>query len=121
MLSILRWILIAYFVDSLLILFFAQLLHAATFGSFHAVAIEFFRRLFTAGNAGKGQALYSSASFGAGGAVGALLSGWLWDYSATLSFVLASLTCVLALILCLIWVKGDLVERSSIEALENPA
>lgn len=114
LLSMLRWLLIAYFVDVLSILIVAQLLHAASFGSFHAVAIEFFRRYFTRGNEGKGQAIYSSASFGAGGAVGALISGWTWDYSASLSFVIASAFCAAALILCWFWVRGNLVEHDKV-------
>ena len=39
-LSVLRWGLIGYFADNAVILFFAQLMHAATFGSSHAVAVE---------------------------------------------------------------------------------
>jgi len=57
----------------------AQSLHAATFGSFHAAAMHLTHQYFVGRHQGRGQALYSSLSFGAGGAVGSLLSGFLWS------------------------------------------
>ena len=77
-LTTLRWLLIAGFVEQQAIIVFAQTLHAASFGLYHAVAIYLFHTLFTGAHQGRGQALYSSVSFGAGGAVGVLVSGYLW-------------------------------------------
>lgn len=74
-----RWLMIAEFIDSLPLLVLAQLLHAASFGVIHAVAIHLIHKYFTGRNQGKGQALYSSVSFGAGGALGSLYSGYVWD------------------------------------------
>lgn len=78
-LTSLRWVLIAYCVESVPVLLFAQLLHAASFGIFHAASIVIVHQVFKGRLQGRGQALYSSMSFGAGGAVGALLSGYLWE------------------------------------------
>lgn len=78
-LATLRWLLIAWFVDNVVILLFAQCLHAATFGIYHAVAIQYIHREFKGAHQGRGQALYSSVSFGAGLALGSLVSGYLWD------------------------------------------
>jgi len=97
-LSIIRWIMIGFFVDSIALLIIAQCLHAASFGSFHAFAVEAVRLLFKGGLQGQGMALYSGLSFGAGGAVGAVVSGYLWEMSATITFVLAALVCAIALI-----------------------
>ncbi|MDH3981029.1 MAG: MFS transporter [Gammaproteobacteria bacterium] len=77
-LTILRWLLIAGFAASPAVILFAQVLHAASFGLYHAVAIFLVHRLFTGAHQGRGQALYSSISFGAGGAAGSLASGYLW-------------------------------------------
>ena len=99
LLTVIRWLMIGYLTDSLLALLVAQCLHAASFGAFHAVAVEFIRRLFGE-HQGQGMALYSGLSFGAGGAVGAVLSGWLWVYSQSLSFALASFASFLALMIC---------------------
>lgn len=74
-----RWLLIAYFPQSLSLVILAQLLHAATFGAFHAASIHLVHHYFVGRLRGRGQALFSSLSYGAGGAVGALVSGLTWE------------------------------------------
>lgn len=78
-LTTVRWLLIAWGVEWLGALLFAQVLHAASFGIYHAVAIHLIHKFFTGRHQGRGQALYSSISFGAGGAIGSLVSGYMWD------------------------------------------
>ena len=78
----------------------AQLLHAATFGSFHAASIATVRRVFPPEAQGRGQTLFSSICYGAGGAVGALLAGWAWEASgAALAFSLSSAVALAGLLL----------------------
>ena len=79
MLTTARWLLVAWGVEWLAVVLFAQLLHAASFGIYHAVIIHLIHRFFTGQHQGRGQALYSSISFGAGGAAGSLASGYLWE------------------------------------------
>ena len=98
-LSSVRWALIACFPDHIAVVVLAQCLHAFSFGSFHASAIEVVRRYFPAHQAGRGQALYNSLSFGAGSAVGALTSGYMWEWSNVWTFLSASLVTVLALVI----------------------
>ncbi|MEO8037974.1 MAG: MFS transporter [Betaproteobacteria bacterium] len=57
----------------------AQIAHAATFAFFHGAAAALTYRFFRGRHQSKGQALYSGIGFGAGGAVGGLASGFLWD------------------------------------------
>ena len=98
-LTALRWLLIAFFVESSSIIFLAQLLHAASFGLFHAISISLFHRYFVGKHQGRGQALYASVSFGAGGAVGSLFSGFSWEYfGSTISFVVSALAVCIAFI-----------------------
>lgn len=111
LLAVVRWLLIAFFVDRIEVLLFAQCLHAATFGSFHAVSIELIRRFFKNGHQGQGQAIYGGISFGAGGAVGALVSGFLWDSSPVATFVMASAVSFLALVISYFGVKGSVIEE----------
>jgi PPP family 3-phenylpropionic acid transporter len=66
-------------VQSLGVLLVAQVLHAATFGAYHAAAMHLVHQFFVGRHQGRGQALYSSVSFGAGGAVGTLAAGYLWS------------------------------------------
>ncbi len=89
-----RWLMVALFADQLILLLVSQLLHAATFGSFHAASIALVQRFFTGKTAGQGQAIYSSLGFGLGGALGAWGSGLLWtSIGAQSSYLLA---CVIA-------------------------
>jgi len=74
----LRFLLIGWAVDVLALLVFAILLHAATFGLFHAASLAAVHRIFTGRLEARGQALYSSLTYGVGGAAGTLLAGWSW-------------------------------------------
>jgi len=99
-LTSLRWLLVAWFVDSIAVMVFSQLLHAASFGIYHAVAIYLIHKMFIGRHQGRGQALYSSLSFGAGGAVGSLMSGYLWSgVGAAATFQAAALMSALAFFL----------------------
>ena len=69
LIAALRWLLLGQLADHLGVLLIAQLMHAATFGSFHAAAIHFVQRSFGHRQQGQGQALYASLS-GIGGALG---------------------------------------------------
>lgn len=77
--AVVRFLAIAWFPALLWLLVIAQLLHAATFGSFHAASIAAVHRVFPEAAQARGQTLYSSISYGAGGAAGALGAGWLWE------------------------------------------
>lgn len=96
-LSALRWLLLAFFADNLFIIVFCQLLHAASFGSFHAISMEIVRATFTGRSQGQGQAFYTAVSYGIGGALGAFISGSLWQYGPSVIFSLASLALIVAL------------------------
>jgi len=73
-----RWLLIGYFPDNPSLLVLAQTLHAASFGSFHAAAIQMVYRFFVGRHQHRGQAVYSTVAFGAGGAIGSFYSGHTW-------------------------------------------
>ncbi len=77
--AVVRWLLIGLFPESLACLLLAQTLHAATFGSFHAAATQTVHRFFAGHHQHRGQAAYSTASFGIGGVVGSLYSGYTWE------------------------------------------
>jgi MFS transporter, PPP family, 3-phenylpropionic acid transporter len=78
-LTALRWALQVLFIDSLPMLLLVQCLHLASFGVYHAVSVHLIHQMFRGRLQGRGQAFYSAVSFGAGGALGALLSGHLWE------------------------------------------
>ncbi len=78
-LAAVRFTIIAWGVDVALLMVLAQVLHAATFGAFHASAVSLVHQHFRGRHQSKGQALYSSVAFGAGGTFGGLVSGYMWD------------------------------------------
>jgi MFS transporter, PPP family, 3-phenylpropionic acid transporter len=74
-----RFSLLGWAADELWVVAIAQLLHAATFGAFHAAAVAAVRRVFPEAAHARGQTLFSSVTYGGGAAVGALAAGWLWE------------------------------------------
>ena len=101
LLASLRWLMIGWLPDSLIMLLIAQALHAATFGTFHAAAIHMVHRAFKGKHQGRGQAIYASVSFGVGGSIGSLVAGNLWEtagpqWTFTLSAVVAGFAALIA-------------------------
>jgi PPP family 3-phenylpropionic acid transporter len=108
LLAALRWVLIGNFPDSLWLLLFAQILHAATFGTFHAAAMHLVHHYFRGRHQGRGQALYSSLSFGAGGAVGSLYSGHLWSSAGpVVTYGVSAGISVLAFLIAWRWMEPE--------------
>ena len=77
--AVLRWIVTATLVEQPVWLAASQVLHAATFGLHHALAMHLLRRAFRDRHLGRAQAVYASVSFGAGSALGSLAAGQLWE------------------------------------------
>jgi len=87
--AVLRFLLIGWAVDWVVLVLFAQMLHAMTFGSFHAASIGLVHEFFQGRHQSRGQALFGSFTYGAGGMLGGLASGpiWLhWGASALYTF-----------------------------------
>lgn len=116
-----RWVLLAFFADVLLVVLGSQLLHAATFGVYHAVAIQLIHRFFVSRHQGRGQALYSSLSFGAGGAAGSLLSGYAWEsVGPQVTWLSASAAGALAAVIVWRWLRHPLENGLGSAQLRKP-
>jgi PPP family 3-phenylpropionic acid transporter len=95
--AVVRFLLIGWQAANMPVLLQAQLLHAFTFGAYHASALALVHRHFTGRNQARGQALYNSMAFGVGGTVGTLGSGGAWDaWGAGATFSLAAALALLA-------------------------
>lgn len=102
----LRWALVGLFVDSIWILTLTQMMHAASFGTYHAAAMFLFHRHFRGRHQGQGQALYSSVSFGVGGALGSVAAGYAWaPLGASPTFMLAGLVALAGLLVSWRWLR----------------
>ncbi len=105
-LAAVRWLLIGHYPESLPVLVLAQMLHAATFGSFHAAAMQLVYRFFTGKHQHRGQAVYGSLSFGIGGAVGSLYSGHTWaTLGPTMTFNIAAASAGLAFLVAFFLIR----------------
>ncbi|MCG9491171.1 MFS transporter [Acinetobacter pittii] len=96
-LTSIRWMLVAIFSHDFIGQLFAQCLHAFSFGLFHLIAMRVIFQNFSAGQQGRGQALYSTM-WGLGVAFGSVLAGHFWNIlSGEIIFMCASLIVLLGL------------------------
>lgn len=95
-LGIVRFLAIGWAAHELGIVLLAQLLHAATFGAFHAAAVAAVHRVSPEGAQARGQTLFSGVSYGAGAAAGLVISGWAWSQGgAAMAFSVSSTAALL--------------------------
>lgn len=115
LLAVLRFLLIGFGAESIALLLFAQVLHAATFGVHHSAAIATLQRWFAGPLQARGQALYTSISYGLGGTLGALLLSPLWDTfgppAVYLAAALLALAGAVAAVLCFRWHADPVQEQ----------
>jgi len=97
----LRWFLVALYADSIWLLAFTQLIHAASFALFHSASMIFISEHFTSCQQSRGQAVYLGGVYGVGGAIGAYVAGILWldGLGASTAFLTASASVLLAALL----------------------
>ncbi|MBY4678702.1 MFS transporter [Marinobacterium arenosum] len=113
LLCVLRWLMIGLWPEQLGLMLLAQTLHAATFGTLHALGIALVHHYFSDRCHGQGQALFSSAGFGAGGACGALVSGLLWESAGPLAtFGLAAAGSLVAIVLATVWIYPEKLQQN---------
>jgi len=79
-LAVLRFGMIGFAVDNIVLLLIAQSLHAATFGSFHAASVEVITQFFNGRHQARGQAIYNSVAYGVGGSIGGLAGGYALQF-----------------------------------------
>jgi MFS transporter, PPP family, 3-phenylpropionic acid transporter len=100
--AIVRFLLIGWGVDFLVLLLIAQVLHAVSFGAYHAASVGQIHEFFRGRHQSKGQALYGSLSYGAGGMLGGLASGPIWlHYGASVLYSCSAGVALLGLLLIL--------------------
>ena len=93
--GVVRFLMIGFGADSLLLLLIAQILHAATFGVHHSASVATLQRWFAGPLQARGQALFISVSYGLGGSLGGLLLSACWDtFGARFVYMIAALLCL---------------------------
>ena len=120
--AVCRFVLMGWGVESVTIMLLVQLMHGLTFGAYHASAIAAVNEWFPGRTQARGQALYSSLSFGAGGLLGALISGYTWElWGAGWTFTLSAAFAVIGFGLVWGWVgKNAAVDASGRQKIGDP-
>lgn len=112
-LSVLRWVVTALLPDHLVSMVLVQLLHAASFGAMHIVGIGLVQHYFPPLTQGRGQALFSSLGFGAGGFSGSVAAGMIWEQGGGLAaFLVAAASCVVAIVLTMVWIHPEKAQQN---------
>lgn len=115
--AVVRYLMIGWCANWMGVLIVAQLLHAFSFAAHHAVSIAYIHRYFGADHQTQGQALYIVFTFGMGGSLGTLLTGWFWnDLGGNWMFTVASAASLLALLICWRWLKEPSSALSSVKS-----
>lgn len=105
-LAVLRFVMIGAGTGSIMVLILAQTLHAATFGSFHAACVAIVHEYFRGRHQAKGQAIYSSVSYGLGGTLGGISGGYALQYlGGETTFMLTAIYPLIGLFVVAIWLK----------------
>ena len=98
--AVLRFLLIGWAVDIVVLLLLAQVLHALTFGAYHAASLGLVHEFFQGRHQSRGQALFGSLTYGAGGILGGLASGPIWQHwGATALYTSSAAMALLGLML----------------------
>lgn len=104
--AVIRFFLIGAYVDSMILLFIAQVMHAATFGSFHVASIQLIAHFFYNEHQARGQSLYNSITYGVGGAIGGLGGGYMIEYSGMANtFMLSAILPFLGFMVLIVGLK----------------
>lgn len=109
--AVVRFMLIGGMVDVVVLLLVAQVLHALTFGAFHAASIGLVHAYFQGRHQSRGQALFGSVTYGAGGVLGGLVSGPLWQHWGAYVLYAASAGAALCGLILLWWMARDMADK----------
>jgi MFS transporter, PPP family, 3-phenylpropionic acid transporter len=88
LMSVFRWLLLFAFPQNLPLLFLSQSLHALSFALFHSAAISYLFHLYA--NKSLAQQYFSGFTYGLGGLLGALISGYIYEWFASYLFLSAA-------------------------------
>jgi PPP family 3-phenylpropionic acid transporter len=87
--TVLRWLLVYLFPENLVLLFFAQSLHALSFALFHTAAISYLFELYPQRKLA--QQFFFGITYGLGGFIGAVGSGYIYEFRPDELFLGAAL------------------------------
>ena len=94
--TVIRWFLIFLFPQSLVVSFLTQSLHALSFALFHSAAISYLFTLYK--NRKLAQQFFLGITYGFGGFIGAMYSGYVYQYFHTYLFLSSAIIAFMAFV-----------------------
>jgi PPP family 3-phenylpropionic acid transporter len=101
--TVIRWLLLYLYPDSLEITFFSQSFHAISFALYHTASITYIFSLYTQKRLA--QQFYLGISFGLGGSIGSFVGGYIYGDSGEYLFLFEAFITLIALIMLVIHEK----------------
>ena len=98
--AVFRWIIVALFPQSLLLILLSQATHALSFALYYTAAIAYVYRLYTQKKLA--QQFFLGIGFGLGGALGAIVSGVIYRFSHSGLFIFEAFIALLATLLLIV-------------------
>lgn len=97
--TVVRWLMIHFFGDTITVLYASQSLHAFSFALYHSVAIRLLFELYTQRKVA--QQFFFGISYGGGAFVGSILAGFVYQFDPNIVFLYAAFITFLAFIFLL--------------------
>ena len=92
--TIIRWYIVYAFPDNLYLLYFSQSLHALSYALYYSASIALLHQLYS--NKKLAQQFSLGIAYGLGGFVGALISGYIYEYFTEYLYLYASILTLIA-------------------------
>lgn len=96
-----RWFLLFLYPQEIEVVFFTQSIHALSFALFHSAAISYLFHLYK--DKKLAQQFFSGISYGLGGFLGALSSGYIYEYLPKYLFLSSSILAFLSFVFLYLW------------------
>ena len=98
-----RWLILWIYPDSLVMAFVSQSFHALSFALYYTASIAYIYELYT--NKRLAQQFFLGISFGLGGALGAVIAGWIYDSFKSELFLIEALIAMVSFAMIVIHSK----------------
>ncbi len=92
--TVIRWLILAFFPENLVLLFISQSIHAFSFALYHSAAIMYLHSLYA--NKKLSQQFFAGIAYGMGGFIGAAGSGFIYEVSPQGLYVVAAMITLLS-------------------------
>ena len=103
--TVFRWLLVFGFAENVAVMFVAQSLHALSFALFHSSAISYLHHIYK--EKALAQQLFSGITYGLGGLVGALVSGYVYEYFPRYLFLSSAFFALVSFLFLVMYERGE--------------